>query len=692
MADKIDISAIARVIDQTTGPMRKITGSIQTAGKAATTTGGAFFKLNAFKFGGLTAGIRGVGQSLGGLFSQVTRLLGPLTAMAGIAGFGGAVAGFKSYIETADKLGKTARRFGTTAEYLQQFNFVAERSGLSAETAQDALGKFMKTLGTASKGGKAAKDLIPLLSKMGITMQEIKAGDLASILPKVAAGFEKNVNPVLRNDVALKLFGKSGAKLIDMFAQGKISMQELMQEALRLGVITTEETKQAEAAADAWLDFTKSITGVKNAIYAEFLPAVKPVLDVMKAWVLENKKVIKDEVTKFVKRFGEILKSINWTAIYEGIKSFVKGMDWIAGKVGGWENVLAGLVLYMNKALLAAIAGVVKHLAILGVAMVGQIATMTGLTAVFPALGAVLKAFSAALAATPVGWFVAAVAAIAIAAFLVYKYWEPIKKFFAELWNDPKKKFFEVLDWLGDFFLQFIPQPIIDAWKAIDTWADDLWADVEATFYGVLEWLSDFAAEFIPQPIKDAWGAISTWFNEQWRQVEEAFDISFLDGIIALFVPKAIQDAWKALPDFFDKLLDSIVGAFRWAWGIIEPIISAVAAGVGKITGAISTVGGLAGGAIQGVKDFFGGGGQAAPAAAPGAVAAPADGGSLLQGAKRAGVAGGQQQTARVEGEVQTKIKIETVGDIKATATTRDRGMASSNVEVGRSMPGLAAG
>jgi hypothetical protein len=686
MADRIDISAIARVVDQATGPLRKITGGITTAGKAAQTTGGAFFKLNAFKFHGLTAGIRGVGSSLGGLLSQVTRLLGPLTAMAGIAGLGGAVAGMKGYIETADKLAKTARRFGTTAEYLQQFNYVAERSGVDASVAQGALGKFMKTLGTASKGGKAAKDLIPLLSKMGVSMQEIKAGDLASILPKVAAGFEKNVNPVLRNDVALKLFGKSGGALIDMFAQGKISMQELMKEAIRLGVITNADAAEAEKAADAWLDFTKSITGVKNSIFGTLLPAVEPVLKIMKEWVLANKEVIKTEVTAFIRKLGEIIKSINWKGIYEGLKGFVKGMDWVAKKVGGWENVLAALVIYMNKALVLAIANVVKSLALLGVSMVGSIASMTGLTAAFPALGAAIKAFSAALAATPVGWFIAAIVAIGVAAYLIYKYWEPIKKFFVELWNDPKATFLAAVKWLDDMVEKFVPKGIIDAWDNMADWADELWADIEAHFYGGLEWLDDFITEFIPKPIQDAWKAVSAWFNEQWQQVEDAFDISFLDGIIELFVPKAIQDAWKGLTEFFDKLLDGVVKAFQWAWGILGPIISAIGKGVGVITGALGAAGNLVGGAIGGVKDFFtGGGGESAPAAAP------ADGGSLLQGARRAGVAGGET-TAKVEGEVQTNIKIEAIGDIKATATTRDRGMVQSNVEVGRSMPGLAAG
>lgn len=693
MADKIDISAIARVVDQATGPLRKITGGINTAGKAAQTTGGAFFKLNAFKFGGVTAGIRGVGQSLGGLFSQVTRLLGPLTAMAGIAGFGGAVAGFKSYIDTADKLAKTARRFGTTAEYLQQFNYVAERSGVSAETAQDALGKFMKTLGTASKGGKAAKDLIPLLSKMGISMQEIKAGDLASILPKVAAGFAKNVNPVLRNDVALKLFGKSGGKLIDMFAQGKISMEELMKEAVRLGIITNQDAAEAEKAADAWLDFTKSITGVKNSIFGALLPAVEPVLKVMKEWVLTNKEIIKEEVTKFLTKLGEIIKSIDWGRLYRGAKQFVKGMDWIAQKAGGWENILTALVIYMNRNLVIAIVNVVKHLTLLGLAMAAQIASAAG----FTAAGAAIQAFSAALAATPVGLIIAVAAAVGFLAYSMWQAREDIAKAWTEIGDNTVKGAKLVAANVADA-ADDLPESWGDAWDRITSTAGTIWNDLSMSAKSGMALVTSNIADagrLIGEDlsaawgtVKTAWGTVGTWFGEKWTEAKASFDqvSTWLPGWIASFIPQPIKDAWGDLKAWFDNLLSGVVGVFQWAWGILEPIIGAIGKGVGVITGALSTAGGWVGGAAKGVAGLFGGGGgEAAPAAAP------ADGGSLLQSAKRAGVAGGQP-TAKVEGEVQTNIKIETVGDIKATATTRDRGMASSSVEVGRSMPGLAAG
>lgn len=49
------------------------------------------------------------------------------------------------------------------------------------------------------------------------------------------------------------------------------------------------------------------------------------------------------------------------------------------------------------------------------------------------ALGAAVRGFGLSIAATPVGWIVAGVAAIAVAGLLIYKYWKPIKAFFGGL-------------------------------------------------------------------------------------------------------------------------------------------------------------------------------------------------------------------------------------------------------------------
>jgi TP901 family phage tail tape measure protein len=54
---------------------------------------------------------------------------------------------------------------------------------------------------------------------------------------------------------------------------------------------------------------------------------------------------------------------------------------------------------------------------------------------VVPLLSGALSAVGAAIMATPIGWILAGVAAIAAAGLLLHKYWAPIKAFFAGLWD-----------------------------------------------------------------------------------------------------------------------------------------------------------------------------------------------------------------------------------------------------------------
>lgn len=54
---------------------------------------------------------------------------------------------------------------------------------------------------------------------------------------------------------------------------------------------------------------------------------------------------------------------------------------------------------------------------------------------VLPMLGGAISTVGAAIMATPIGWLIAAVAALAVAGLSVYKYWNPIKGFFLGFWQ-----------------------------------------------------------------------------------------------------------------------------------------------------------------------------------------------------------------------------------------------------------------
>ena len=66
-----------------------------------------------------------------------------------------------------------------------------------------------------------------------------------------------------------------------------------------------------------------------------------------------------------------------------------------------------------------------------------------------PSLGAAATAvwgFTAALLANPITWVVIAIAALAGAAYLIYKHWEPIKAFFVDLWDTITDAFMRAWD------------------------------------------------------------------------------------------------------------------------------------------------------------------------------------------------------------------------------------------------------
>jgi TP901 family phage tail tape measure protein len=75
-------------------------------------------------------------------------------------------------------------------------------------------------------------------------------------------------------------------------------------------------------------------------------------------------------------------------------------------------------------------------------------AIMTSVGAALRFVGTSLLWVGRALLLNPIGLAVTAIAAIAASAFLIYKYWEPIKGFFVGVWDSVKSTFTSVYDWI----------------------------------------------------------------------------------------------------------------------------------------------------------------------------------------------------------------------------------------------------
>lgn len=108
--------------------------------------------------------------------------------------------------------------------------------------------------------------------------------------------------------------------------------------------------------------------------------------------------------------------------VWAALRGTAAAAKWLADAVGGWRNVMVGgLAVYIGGPLVVAFAN---------------------LTAAIVSLGL-------AIGFTPIGWFLAGVALIGLAAFAVIRNWKPMAAFFRTLWADIRGSFMGFTDWLN---------------------------------------------------------------------------------------------------------------------------------------------------------------------------------------------------------------------------------------------------
>ena len=152
----------------------------------------------------------------------------------------------------------------------------------------------------------------------------------------------------------------------------------------------------------------------------------------------------------FMKEGWEVLK-----ALFQIIKAISKALKWAADALGGWNNlawVLIGLPLALKFLGIAlSVFELIKSLKALGIigsatsgkmSLIGKIGKALGTAflwlgkTVLPLVGKAILWIGRALLANPIGL---AITAIAGGAYLIIKYWKPIKAFFADLWESMRE-------------------------------------------------------------------------------------------------------------------------------------------------------------------------------------------------------------------------------------------------------------
>ncbi len=315
-------------------------------------------------------------------------------------------------------------------------------------------------------------------------------------------------------------------------------------------------------------------------------------------------------------------------------KDIIKAVGDITSSVGGWIKehpaltagiarsmaVLAGLMVVLGALLvpLALIAGkfmLMRFLiGMLGVkvpmlgagisALTGVVSKLTGalfsglMVALRATMGVIVK-LGVALLTTPVGWFVLAIAAIAGAAYLIYKNWSAISGFFSGVWGSVKTQ--AAAAWTS------IKASLTGLWSSSVSTAQTIWAGLPGFFSGMWQGIKDTASAVwngIASMLGQMWAAMVNTASTVWQQMGGSFPavLQTISTAIVNWSPLGLfYQAFAGVMSYFGLELPTKFSEF--GANIIQGLVTGITSKMAMVRDA---VGGAADSAIGWFKEKLG--------------------------------------------------------------------------------------
>ncbi|EKN4740844.1 phage tail tape measure protein [Yersinia enterocolitica] len=157
-----------------------------------------------------------------------------------------------------------------------------------------------------------------------------------------------------------------------------------------------------------------------------------------------------------------------------------------------------------------------------------------------------------ALLMNPIGLIITGVA---MAAYLIYRYWGPISAFFKRMWAQVTSAFSNA--WSG----------IKSAWNGVSGWFTGLWGNVKAAFNGGIIGVSKLILNWSPLGLfYKAFAGVMSWFGVDMPKNFTDFGGNLISGLV-----NGIGNKLSAAKDTIVNFGNSISGWFKETLGIHSP-------------------------------------------------------------------------------------------------------------------------
>jgi len=425
---------------------------------------------------------------------------------------------FKSMGETTGKSANEARKF---AESLELDIAVEAESIMAVQTKLATFEKVIKnTAGTSEIFERATRAAFDL-EAAGFGEGTQNAAQLGKALQDPIKG----MTALARSGVTFTTAEKE--KIKTMVESGKmLDAQRYLMSAIE---------KQVGGVAKANVSSTERIRIAFGAVADEVGGVLLPMVEKFSKW-FSDKAV--PAIQKFVAENGTLVKYLTiGAAAFAGIASAVSVAAFAFGAI---------------------------------MKVVSFVSTAIGSTIkAFRLLGTAIRIVSAFMVANPI---LAIIMAIALAALLIYKYWDKIKAFFINLWDNIKKLFWKAIDWIKQWGLLFLGPVgwIIKYWENIKAFFSNLWNNIKAIFWKVVAWVKEWGILFIGPVgfIIKFWDKIVAFFGQVWDRVKNKFSgfLNWIRGLGSRFFQAGsniVSSIWNGLRSKFQGMVDWFKGGIQ---------------------------------------------------------------------------------------------------------------------------------
>lgn len=547
MANNFQITISA--VDRATAVVRKINASMARLTAPVTRLRQSISSLaRETGFDKVGKGIVGVVKGTGELTGKLSALAGPLSLLIGGGTLAGIIALTTEWSRMGAEVGRTSEMMDVSYSTMQSLRGAASVVGVGAQELTGGLKSLGDTMEDALYGRN--QQALVILNRLGVGIHHTANGSIdAARGVRDLSGAIAGIKNVQVQGVVARAFGLEA--LLPLLRQGPEAIDAYERKVASLGGVMSNEAVAGAERFQMSLNYLGIATqGVRNAIGERLLPILEPLVQRVTEWIAANRDLIATKVGEFVEGLAHWLNQLDFNEIGRQVREFGGKVEDLVDSMGGWKNAAIALFVFMNGSLIGSVINLglaVGNLAIVAVPAAirgfGLMASVVDATLVpavlkgllsaglytagladlaagIPIVGTLLGGLSAgflglgaAIAATPIGWLIAGVAAVAFGVYAIYKNWGSIVGYFSEkiagvraafdegwingilkvLWEfNPTKIIADALDgltkWLFGFSLYDAGKSIVNGLVSGMKWVANLLPKSALKFLGLDEW------------------------------------------------------------------------------------------------------------------------------------------------------------------------------------------------------------